>query len=319
MADQPSPRSRLFKLLRPLFGIALLCALLALVDFAKVGAALRSVAPAWVAASLGILVCGTLLGAIAVHLLLNIEKRLPFRQFLPVYWTAWAVGLVFPGQVGDMATMSSMLRRHQLPASITLGRTLADKLVSLTLMMAFALWAVRAYPFFPLVLAAAVAGLLGLALLVLGRRHLPGQAYLERSKPVAFLRAALSEAARFARAHPGLIMINTLLTALKIYLTGSAYWCMFGAFGFHGASPLDITFLVAITSLVAYIPISFNGIGTAEAAGIAVFGSVGMTPAAVLGSYLLFRTLGLALAWIPAGLWLLLARPAAKAGGQNVE
>ena len=309
----------LYKLARPLFGIVLLCALLAFVDFARVGQALRSVAPAWVAAALAIMLAGTLIGAVAVHMLLNIEKRLPFRQFLPVYWTAWAVGLVFPGQVGDMATMATMLRSHNLSPEITLGRTLADKLVSLALMVASALWAVHGYSFFPLLLALCALGVAGAALLLRGRHRLPGREFFRRNKAAQFLAAALAEVARFSQAHPVLIAVNVVLTAVKIALTGTAYWCVFNAFGFHQTSPLDVVFLVAITSLVAYIPISFNGIGTAEAAGIAVFGTVGISPAAVLGTYLVLRALGLALAWIPAGLWLMLARPGNQAGDKLVD
>ncbi len=153
---------------------------------------------------------------------------------------------------------------------------------------------------------------------VLRLRHrlpaLPGRA----GKAGVFIGAALAEAARFAFAHPVLLSLNFLLTVLKICLTGAAYWCMFNALGFPQASVLEIAPLVAITSLVAYLPISFNGIGTAEAAGIAVFGSVGMPPAAVLGTYLILRVLGLASAWIPAASWLLLVRRR-EARGQNIS
>ena len=303
----------LLKVLRPVFGIALLCALIAFVDFARLGAALRTVEPVWVVAALGVLLLATLLGALAVHLLLNVEGRLPFVHFLPVYWTGWAVGMVFPGQVGDMATMATMLRSHQLPASITLGRTLADKLVSLALMMLFALWAIRAQPLFPLVLGIGATAILCACLFWYWRQRLAALPFIRRSKFASFLATALAEAARFAGAHPVLMSINLAITVCKIFLSGCAYWCLFKAFGYHQAGPLEIALLMAITSLVAYIPISFNGIGTAEAAGIAVFGSVGMPPAAVLGSYLILRTLGLAAAWIPAGAWLLLVRPRREA------
>lgn len=305
------------KLLRPVFGITLLCALIAFVDFARVGATLRNVEPGWVGGAVLVVLTGTLIGALAVHMLLNIERRLPFTAFLPVYWTAWAVGLVFPGQVGDMATMATMLRRHQLPPEITLGRTLADKLVSLLLMVLFALAAIRTQAYFPAVLGVVAVGVAAGLALLRWRHRLSALPFLTGSKAAAFMGAALAETARFARAHPALIAINVVLTFVKIVLTGTGYWCMFNAFGFPQSTPFDMATLAAITSLVAYIPISFNGIGTAEAAGIAVFGSVGMTPAAVLGTYLLLRSVGLASAWIPAGAWLLLGRRRAEARGQD--
>jgi hypothetical protein len=57
--------------------------------------------------------------------------------------------------------------------------------------------------------------------------------------------------------------------------------------------------------LVAYLPVSFNGIGTVELAGVALFGTVGVPAAAVFSGYMALRAMVLVIAWVPAGLFLL--------------
>ena len=62
--------------------------------------------------------------------------------------------------------------------------------------------------------------------------------------------------------------------------------------------------LVSACALVAYVPVSFNGIGTVEMAGVFVFGHLGIPGAGVLAAILCLRLIVIALAWIPASLWL---------------
>ncbi len=81
----------LLKMARPLFGILLLGALIAFVDFGQVGQVLRRVDGAWVAAAAALVVASSLIGALGLHLLLNAEGKLPLRAFLPVFWTSWAI------------------------------------------------------------------------------------------------------------------------------------------------------------------------------------------------------------------------------------
>lgn len=286
-------------------GLALLLALLAVLDVRQIVAVMRRIDGHWTLAAATLMCASTVIGAGGLYLLLNTERALSFLAFLPLYWTAWAVGLVFPGQVGDMVSLTVVLQRRGLAPAVTLGRSMADKLVSLLLMIAFALWAVR-QRLSPLLFAALVLGALlgGALLLVLLRRG----GRLARHRATQFLLKALNEALLVARRHPGLIALNAGLTLLKICLSGLAYWCMFQAFGFAAAPAWDVITLVAVSSLVAYIPISFNGVGTAEAAGVALFSTVGVTAPSVLASYLVLRAIGLCLAWIPAGGWWLLAR-----------
>jgi uncharacterized membrane protein YbhN (UPF0104 family) len=301
---------RALKAARMAFGLCLLGLLVWVVDFDQLALALHTARLGWIGVALALIVGATLLGALAMHMLISTDGEIRFTEFLPVYWTAWAVGLVFPGQVGDMASMAALLKRHRMPMSTTVGRSMADKLVSLALMICLAAWAVHGQRGFGLLLGGAAALAVFALLLYRQRARL---ARFGTGRVVNFVRAALAQTRALALRRPGLIAMNTLLTGVKIGLTGLGYWAMFRAFGFDQPQPFDVIPLVAISSLVAYIPISLNGLGTAEAAGIALFGTLGVSAPGVLASYLVLRALGLAVAWVPAALWLLLARPGRQA------
>jgi uncharacterized membrane protein YbhN (UPF0104 family) len=112
---------------------------------------------------------------------------------------------------------------------------------------------------------------------------------------------------------PGAIALNAMLSLIKIGLTGSAYWTMFAALGYDHQPIWPIVSYATLAGLVAYLPISFNGYGTVEAAGLMLFGQLGIPAAIVLAAYLGLRLLVLALAWLPSLLFLLFARKTTSA------
>ena len=297
--------------LRLVFGIALLVSLAWAVDPRQMLASLAQARLAELAAAAGLVAAATLVGAAGIHLFFEPEDQLPFRAFLPVYWLSWAIGLVFPGQVGDMASLSALLRRRGIDLPRSLARSLADKFISFGLMLACACTALAALPG-----VSWYAGrwwLLALPLALLSgvyAARAPLYAGLSRRFPraVEFFARTLEEIRSLARLRPGRIMLNALLTVLKIGLTGTSYWFVFAALGYGEISLWMVVGLAAASSLVAYLPISFNGIGTVELAGVALFGALGVPAAVVFSGYLALRALVLMVAWVPAGMVLLLAR-----------
>ena len=120
----------------------------------------------------------------------------------------------------------------------------------------------------------------------------------------------------FAR-HPRKVLLNAALTLVCIGLIGMAYWCMFFSLGYTQLPPGTLILLVAACSIVAYIPISFNGIGTVEVTGIALFGQLEVPAAAVLSAYLCLRLIVMALAWLPAATILAFRSPVNSPEGER--
>ncbi len=108
------------------------------------------------------------------------------------------------------------------------------------------------------------------------------------------------EVARTVRSKPGLLLLNVLLSLLKIVLTGLSYWLVVRGLHVSPPSVLKVTIAAISSGLVAYLPLSANGIGTVEAVGSGLFGQIGLTTEVVLSMYLLLRLANIVLAWLPA-------------------
>ncbi|MDG4595734.1 MAG: lysylphosphatidylglycerol synthase transmembrane domain-containing protein [Candidatus Contendobacter sp.] len=250
----------------------------------------------------------TILGAYNTYLLINLEKKLTFFNFIPIYWISWAVALVFPGQVGDIATLSVIMKKRGLDISKTVGRSLIDKLISFILMLGFAVWGILTLPnlkitghLYFLVLVVTI------FLLIYWQRIYIAQLLRQiQPKLMDFMIRTAQEVQQVTWGYPRLVMTNIVLTCVKIGLAGTSYWYAFQAIGYTDVVLWRVIPLVAISSLVAYLPISFNGIGTAEISGVVLFSTMGIAEASVLSAYLSLRCLGMIIAWGPLAIGLLI-------------
>lgn len=265
----------------------------------------------YVGVAAGLILMSTLIGAFNTHLLMNPEGRISFFNFLPIYWLAWAVGLVFPGQVGDIATLSAVMKRRGTNVSRTLGRGLVDKLISFFLMLSFAGWGLAniasIYSMRDIV-AGATLLMFGMALTYHQRERFLGWLCRWQPSVARFTHDALHEMREVIRSHPVRTAMNAMLTIIKITMAGTAYLCLFLSLGYNNLDAWLVITLAAASSIVAYLPLSLNGIGTVEVAGLVLFGALGIAPADVLTGYLALRIVVLLSAWLPAALWLAASR-----------
>lgn len=302
---------RAFRIFRTLFGLLLLAALVYYVDPKSLLPVLSQLQALWLVVMAVAIAVATFVGAGNLFLLFELGRRPRFADFLPLYWISWAVGLVVPGQVGDVASVTVLLHRRGYSWRSILGRSLLDKFLSFAVLAAFALVGLSRW------IGIGRAALTGIALaglasggLILAPRYLSS---IARSgglvgKWCELVRSLVADIRTFCLEFPLRVAINLLLTAVKTLLVGVSYWVVFRALGVGDISVWEVVPLMAASSLVAYLPISFNGIGTVEAAGLVIFGSLGLSHASVLAAYLALRSVVLILAWIPAAIWLSLRR-----------
>ena len=92
----------------------------------------------WVIAAAFSIIFATLLGAFNAYILLDRQNSIRWTIFLPIYWLAWAASLITPGQIGDIATISTLLKKQKIDWHLSLGRSLLDKLISFIVMAALA-------------------------------------------------------------------------------------------------------------------------------------------------------------------------------------
>lgn len=292
-------------------GLGALGALLYYADPVAVGRVLARCDPRWLVLAGACVAVSTLLGAYNAFLLVSRGGELAWRQFLPVYWIAWAAGLLVPGQVGDIATTAALLRRHAMDWRHVLGRSVLDKVISLLIIGALGvaglLVALRGWPA-PLSLAVALgAASAGLAtLVVLARTRI---ARARDDDTAGGLRGQLLSVLRELRqtlaGQPLRIAANLALSIVKAVLIGTAYWAALLAMGAETVVWARTVMLASASSLLAYVPVSLNGIGVVEAAGVSLFGLMGVSAAVVLSAYLALRALVMVIAGVPAlVLWL---------------
>lgn len=294
------------KIIRTAFGIALLTVLIWYLNPSHIALALDGLNYVWVIAAALLIISTTLLGALNLHLFINLAGNFAFKSFLPVFWVSWAIGLIFPGQIGDIASIAAQLQKRGINLATSISRSLLDKLISLILMIFFASFGF-AYLLPSTLYATWLLGLLLLIALSASQfKRLFNWLCTRQGKVANFISNIQHETIQLVTLHPQKIAINTALTLIKIILAGLSYWCAFNALGYHGINPAHVIALVAISSLTAYIPISFNGIGTAEIVGVLIFTTLGMSQADILTAYLVLRTMVMLIAWLPAALWLLL-------------
>lgn len=300
--------------LRIATGSLLLIALISYFGFTSIADTFTRIAPVWAAAAALLIVVATLISAFNRYLLINVNDQMDLRRFLPLYWLSWATGLLIPGQVGDVATLAALMRKRGMQLHQSVGRSILDKLISFAIVGTFGAFAVvmtldnlR----FDLSEHARTFGivLLASALVLVAIWQLPGardrgKRLLGRLRQAAI--DTLAEIRLTALRHPARIVINIPLSLLSFVLLATSYWCMFRAVGQSEASLATVIPLVAACSLVAYIPVSFNGLGTSEAAGIVLFGQAGIPATSVISAFIGLRLIVIAVAWLPAAFILLL-------------
>ena len=302
-------RARIRAALLSVTGLALLIVLLWFAGLGRVLAVLRGADPALIGVALFVIVIATLIGAINSYLVAAADIGVRFLPYLGVYWLTWALGQVVPGQVGDLIGMSLFLRRRGLALPTAVGRLGVDKLVSLfcTLALSAGLIGIFEAPL-PRVagfLGACIAALLLVAFLFALRWPAIGSS---GNGWRAQLMRALHEAHRVATMRPHIVLLDGLLTIVKLLVIGVCYWVVLRALHSNTNGLVDVTIMANSAGLIAYVPLSANGIGTVETGSLYLFGLRGVSAPVVLATYLILRFANLLLAWVGAIFVLTLSR-----------
>lgn len=281
-----------------LIGICILAAALYWVGSGAVLDAIKRCSPAAIAAAAVAIVTATMLGAWNVYRIAGLRSTMTFLQFLPVFWRSWAVGITLPGQVADMLTTLWQLKGRSGDLNFVAGRLLADKAITLGLILGLAslvpaIIGKATLLACVLMLAALGIGAAAALTLVVWYSRRPGfladRRWGARVLPVL---AAANVPARVAAS-------NTAVTVAKLMATGFAYWVVLGSLDANTPGFVATTAISQSAGLIAYLPISFNGLGTVEVSAVAMFRALGLESAAVLSAYLILRATALAAAWLP--------------------
>lgn len=104
-----------------------------------------------------------------------------------------------------------------------------------------------------------------------------------------FIHNLSSQLIFFAKHHPFLLLINFLLTVLKLGLVMFCYHAMLTALN-YSLSVWKVGLAALASGIVGYIPVSIQGLGTVEAVALLNFKTLGVIPPDVLVCYLVLRS-----------------------------
>lgn len=292
------------KLLRLIAGFTILLLLLFYVDGSVLVSHLTHLRGDYLFYAAASITVATLIGSVIAYLVVAMDTAVSYARFVGFYWFSWALSLVIPGQIGDIASLTILMKRAGLEWPRILSRAVLDKAISFTVMSLMAMLALIRYSDYLKVETSALALTLPvlLVLVILAwyavKRLATGPA--DRFDWLVPVLTNLRDTTEFVKRKPMLIAVNVLGTALKIVLVGTAYWFIFLAGGAPSPDWAGVVLLATVSSLVAYVPISFNGLGTVEVTGILLFSMLGMSEELVLASYLVLRVTVLTIAWTPS-------------------
>jgi uncharacterized protein (TIRG00374 family) len=238
-----------------------------------------------------------------VALLVTIEehRRPPFGATMRVFFVSTFLGTFLPTSVGADAIRSYQMARLNVAPGDAVASVLMDRMlgVASVLLAALAgLWFARdlvAIPAIVVSLVATAAACFATLLVIFDSRSLRAAAWCVARVPFAGARrvgVAVLDSLRKYAAHPGpLIAVLAASIGVQILRIAQAY-----LLGVSLALTTPLWAYVAFIPLILLIimlPITFNGMGTGQAAFVWFFARVGMPAAAAFTLSLLYVALGI--------------------------
>ena len=268
-----------------LFSLSLLAFLFTRVPVASVVSTLRSADLSLLALAFGVLFVSNVLGAWQwLHLLEAVGIRIPFLKVLAYYHVGLFFNNFLPANIGgDIARVLQASRYSETRAAVV-STVVLDRIIGTVALAGLAVvTTVPAIDRFHLgILYLALVGFLavsvGLLWGVLHPRVLPAIERVLSRIGLRFLDPHLDGLARrFAtyrsrgRLFAGLIALATVIQVLRV----AVHVCVARALGIGLAAPYFFLF-VPLLAVIVSLPISLNGIGVREGAGMVLFSLVGV-------------------------------------------
>jgi len=271
--------------LKIVFSFGLFAFLFTRMPVASVSQVVRAADPALLVAAFGVLFLSNVLGAWQwSHLLEAVGIRIPFLRVLAYYHVGLFFNNFLPANIGGDIARVLHASRHGETRAAAVSTVVLDRVIGTVALAGLAVVttvpAIDRFHFGVLYLA--LVGFLAVSLVMLwGVLHpavLPAIERLMSAVGLKFLEPHLEDLAhRFAayrsrgRLFAGLFVVATVIQVLRVGVH------VLVAYALGLAIPLPYFFLfVPLLAVIVSLPISLNGIGVREGAGMVLFGLVGV-------------------------------------------
>ncbi|HIH09573.1 MAG TPA: flippase-like domain-containing protein [Candidatus Diapherotrites archaeon] len=253
------------------------------------------------------------LSAFKVGLLVNGPKKLGFGKLLRYYCFGWAAGLVSVGKIGEFS-MSYYLKKEGMPYSRSLAAILTDKIITF---LALATVTVAGTLLFfgtsnlPLLSLSAIfvagVGIFLLALKVINPSEL---AIVKAIKPARDIVAKYNEnitafrgeILEFFSKKRELLAINAILSIARLCLMSITGSLLFLAIN-SSIDPLFMGFIIAVTAIVALLPITLSGLGVVEITFVYLASLQGISAEAAIATQILTLAINYSIGLVISAIW----------------
>lgn len=259
------------------------------IDYGSVFATLARAHRGWLVAAFLLTLTFPVFSALRWRRMLgSLGHEVPFRDCFAMIMAAWPMGTITPSKAGDL--MKAWYLKDRVPVGLVVGSVLAERVLDVLVLLALALGGCLAFERYRLALVAGLGlagGLLGIVALTRFRLPLP-------ARLAAKLDPVLESLRRMGRS-PSLLATVLVWTVLNWMASVVQTLLCYRALG------VDVPLLFATGALplaifVGLLPLTLSGMGTRDAALIALFARHAPEPVS-LGVGLLYSLFGY---WIPA-------------------
>lgn len=293
-------------LLPKLVGLALFCLLYSWADPVKILHDLKGINAPMLAAAVAFAHLVLVTQALRSYVLLGAQRaQIPFFSFVRLYATSFAIGLVTPGRMGEVARIP-LMKTYGVGLQAAVSNLVLDRAYDVVGFLCFGLVVTPFFVDIPFLgaywllipVALALVGVLwrlDFIMGILSRRILSRLSAKVTQHLSGFIVPDRREQRR-----------AVMLTVLRIALGGVVYWFAARAVGLHPGLALSAMALVGGV-LASFIPLSFMGIGIRDAALLIVFSGQPAEKSQVLAFAAVILLSGLSVA-VTSGLFLLFDR-----------
>ena len=307
--------------------VALMVVLFTRIPLASVGQSLRAARPEWLGAAFALLVTSNLLGAYQWSRLLHaVGIRIPLLKVFAYYHVGLFFNNFLPANIGGDLARVADASRHGETRAAAVSTVLLDRMIGTVALASLALvTTLPAIDAFRLgvvygALLAFFALSLGLLWAVFHPALLPMVERALARVGLGSLKPSLDDLAARLQGFRGqrTLFLKLLSVALVVQVSRVGVHALV-ARALGVAIPLPYFFLfVPLLAVIVSLPISLNGIGVREGAGVVLFGLVGATRAQAFSLQFTTYLVGVAVSLL-GGVAFLARLPGRRAGARPAE